>query len=410
MQTEQTSYMVMLWAMKVIAIVLILVMIAKKHNETGVEDRFFKSQPWTLEDAYKVLFLPLVLIYAISVISWTILQTNDPWFHLFLRALWYTATFGGYFLFFHKLYRPSWSTFGLDKSTFLITAVRHVNLAAALILLGPWLAEEANVAWDPTDGSHEGFALWKAVSLIRTVLIAPVFEEFLFRGLLFAPVARKFGVWKAMALLALVFDLCHLHWGIEAIPLYLVCFLLYLGYYKCRSLWVPIVWHVSMNFSKSKPALADLLEGLIDSAALDWFLLCGVLLGLIVMNTWRFMYFRKHGPPRDFLTTMQLRGNLEELGVLIHAIDPGSVSEQAGMRKGDVITEYNGARWLTTQRLAERIAAARNQMKDIPAVFVRDGMEHAVNLRPGALGATVSDVTISPAPGVSDSDRGRTLN
>ena len=59
-----------------------------------------------------------------------------------------------------------------------------------------------------------------------------------------------------------------------------------------------------------------------------------------------------------------------------------------------MIVEYHGMRWLTTDRLEKLGFELRKQAGPIHAVFVREGIEGAVDLRPDLPGIEARDVTI----------------
>lgn len=81
-----------------------------------------------------------------------------------------------------------------------------------------------------------------------TVLAAPIVEEVIFRGLVYTRLCRGMKRWIAAFVSALIFGLVHgtlLHL-IYTVPMGL---LLCLFYEKYRSLWAPIVLHMSFNLA-----------------------------------------------------------------------------------------------------------------------------------------------------------------
>lgn len=88
-------------------------------------------------------------------------------------------------------------------------------LAAAL--LGEWGLGRVAEAWDLSSHWTEWFdgdlvwgsGLLLAISLLEYVLLAPLFEELVFRGLLFATLRRKYGWGMAAAISAGIFALAH---------------------------------------------------------------------------------------------------------------------------------------------------------------------------------------------------------
>lgn len=82
-------------------------------------------------------------------------------------------------------------------------------------------------------------------------------------------------------------------------------------------------------------------------------------------------------------------------GLLVLDFSPKSDARKAGMKKGDVIIEYNGYRDLTADAFIALTAATKRDRKAHPRiVFIRDGSEYAVTVSPGFVGVSVMDTTI----------------
>lgn len=89
--------------------------------------------------------------------------------------------------------------------------------------------------------------LWIRVYMILlAVILAPVFEECLFRGIALPLLSRRFGIGPAILVTSLVFALIHFHLPSFA-PLCMVAAAFSLAYLYSRSLWVPIVMHSLFN-------------------------------------------------------------------------------------------------------------------------------------------------------------------
>jgi membrane protease YdiL (CAAX protease family) len=134
---------------------------------------------------------------------------------------------------YYHLFRPAGMTFeegfglGLPWASFgkLLTAVLAV---AAAGLWGEWLMDRVTEHWQL--GSHwtEWFdedLVWGAssltmVSLLEYVILAPLFEELVFRGLLFAILRRRFRFLPAALISAAIFGLAH---GYGVVGLISVC-------------------------------------------------------------------------------------------------------------------------------------------------------------------------------------------
>jgi len=84
-----------------------------------------------------------------------------------------------------------------------------------------------------------------AVFFVATV-VAPVFEEVMFRGILFPWTVRRFGFWPGVSLVSLFFAGMHLHLPSFA-PLLLLSAMLCVACARTRSLWVPVGMHACFN-------------------------------------------------------------------------------------------------------------------------------------------------------------------
>jgi membrane protease YdiL (CAAX protease family) len=82
--------------------------------------------------------------------------------------------------------------------------------------------------------------------LILAAVLAPVFEECLFRGILLPLLARRLGTGAAVLLSSVAFASIHFHLP-SLVPLCVVAVGFSLGYLYAGSLWVPIVMHALFN-------------------------------------------------------------------------------------------------------------------------------------------------------------------
>ncbi|MBT3370300.1 MAG: CPBP family intramembrane metalloprotease [Rhodospirillaceae bacterium] len=80
------------------------------------------------------------------------------------------------------------------------------------------------------------------------VVLAPLMEEMIFRGLLFGWLRRHLGLWQAAALAALGHAI--LHFDLGALPGLFALFLFLAWIYEySQSLWVPAIIHAVHNFA-----------------------------------------------------------------------------------------------------------------------------------------------------------------
>lgn len=86
----------------------------------------------------------------------------------------------------------------------------------------------------------------RAYMVVLAVVLAPAFEECLFRGLALPLLARHLGLGPAVLATSLVFALVHFHLSSFA-PLCIMAAAFSLAYLYSGSLWVPIVMHGLFN-------------------------------------------------------------------------------------------------------------------------------------------------------------------
>jgi ABC-2 type transport system permease protein len=77
------------------------------------------------------------------------------------------------------------------------------------------------------------------------IVAAPIFEEFIFRGLIFSGLRRSFGVWPAALASAAVFAI--MHPAISLVPVFIMGVCTALLYERTRSLFAPMLAHASYN-------------------------------------------------------------------------------------------------------------------------------------------------------------------
>lgn len=95
---------------------------------------------------------------------------------------------------------------------------------------------------------HLSNASWPVIAgmLLAVVVMAPLAEEALFRGLLYGGLARLWGMWPAVLVSALIFGGAHMNLSLF-LPLALGGVILALIYAKSGSLWPSTVAHATLN-------------------------------------------------------------------------------------------------------------------------------------------------------------------
>lgn len=126
------------------------------------------------------------------------------------------------------------------------------RFVAVLLLV---LAVEAGVVASGLLGSLEEIRAMSSserswLGFLNAVVLAPVVEETLFRGLLFTRLRRRFGAWPVLAVVTLAFGLLHIENGL----LHVVSVLpagAFLGYAREMSggIGLPVLLHACMNLA-----------------------------------------------------------------------------------------------------------------------------------------------------------------
>jgi len=86
----------------------------------------------------------------------------------------------------------------------------------------------------------------RAGVIFAAVIAAPVFEEIIFRGVLFPWLVRRTGFWPGVAGVSVLFAAMHMHLP-SLLPLCLLSVIFCVAYARTRSLWVPIGMHACFN-------------------------------------------------------------------------------------------------------------------------------------------------------------------
>lgn len=117
-------------------------------------------------------------------------------------------------------------------------------------LIYAWVLEKLGVEAQQQPVMTELLALqspfWKGFAIVFAVLLAPVAEEAVFRGVLLPLAIRRIGTWPAVLLISMLFAGLHGH-AYTALPLMLVAVCFSLGYLWRGNLLIPITMHACFN-------------------------------------------------------------------------------------------------------------------------------------------------------------------
>jgi membrane protease YdiL (CAAX protease family) len=149
--------------------------------------------------------------------------------------------------------KPSWRETLLFIGTTFTWASGAYPLLFLLPLLSwhPELAETMGYISEPVSLSPISFLSFLGAS----VLVAPVFEELMFRGYLQNLWRHRWGVWAGVLLSAFVFGLWHIQNAVFAGVVGVACSLVYL---RTRSLWPGTMLHALHNLVMAPFALSHI--------------------------------------------------------------------------------------------------------------------------------------------------------
>ncbi|MEW6499615.1 MAG: CPBP family intramembrane glutamic endopeptidase [Cyanobacteriota bacterium] len=291
--------LVIVGTIKLIVVLLILAIIARIDHDHPFDQPFFEQHRWTLNDAYKILIPVLSLTYLQFILHCILAQhTLLPQLLTLISAVIYCVTIlTCYYWFIQKPFGVGLTDLGLDKAKSLRSGIRNANIALVFLLFTAWVGELSATSSQNTHISPAVLAYM--LTLLLVVLVTPILEELLFRGVLYSPVARKLGAWKAICLLSLVTALLHLHYGTgQTLFQFVFGLLLYYSYKSGTSLYGPIVWHITANFYFNRFDIGKVLAPLLDASALGRYYVYGFLFVLLMINAFWV---------REFLTSRKLQ-------------------------------------------------------------------------------------------------------
>lgn len=133
----------------------------------------------------------------------------------------------------------------------------YAMLAAFPLCIGSamlvgWLLEQVRPEWVQPHSLLTALGAvsmpWKTLVVLSAVVLAPLVEELLFRGLL-QSLLRKYldHPWHAVLLTSAVFALFHLNTPQNTPALFLLSLVLGYNYERCGRLWAPILCHAVFN-------------------------------------------------------------------------------------------------------------------------------------------------------------------
>ncbi len=142
-----------------------------------------------------------------------------------------------------------WARLGfarIDRRWFVLAVALGLFAVPAIMLITaltkPLFGPSSNPVLPFATGQAWGQPVFMLMLLLGIVVLAPLMEEMVFRGLLFGWLRRRRGLWQAAALAALGHAM--LHFDLGALPGLFALFLFLAWIYEySQSLWVPSIIH-----------------------------------------------------------------------------------------------------------------------------------------------------------------------
>jgi membrane protease YdiL (CAAX protease family) len=112
-------------------------------------------------------------------------------------------------------------------------------------MLYHWFGMELTMQ-DAAQAITEERSWLEAGYILAAIVVAPVYEELIFRGILFPYLSKRVGVTGGVLTVSILFGLIHFHTP-SILPLFLLSVVLCLAYWRTGSLWVSIGIHATFN-------------------------------------------------------------------------------------------------------------------------------------------------------------------
>ena len=167
---------------------------------------------------------------------WRVLPTMVLLWFFYRKSEWIIRSFG-------LNQRPQWS---IILSLYALLMILNFALNA---IMSAWGSDDSSFQLDPMENGWRGLAY----GMISACVLAPVMEEFIYRGFLFHTLSRKTGFWIAALLSSLVFAVSHFYDLYGTISVGLCGLATALAYYCTRSLSQAILLHAIYNVSITIP-------------------------------------------------------------------------------------------------------------------------------------------------------------
>ncbi|MDQ0351894.1 membrane protease YdiL (CAAX protease family) [Alkalibacillus filiformis] len=195
----------------------------------------------------------------------------------------------------NDLFRKSESKLSAKSFSSAIVFMTLYSLGAITIVIAivwHFLSENARSFILEINEIEPGFMIL-LLNLVMIIVIAPIFEEIIFRGFLFGRMSYKFGVTKGVIISSVLFGLLH---GPNFIGATLTGIVLCLIFIKTGSLIIPVILHMIYNIFAQATEMIQINLGygvhLLEELSFMTLVIIGVIL-LTIGLAW-FIYFSRN--------------------------------------------------------------------------------------------------------------------
>ena len=219
------------------------------NQEVETDYRWWHKLVWRPTDALAALLLPIVIpvVFYVSADFWQVIGILPSWaeFILSQTPLALIAQYAisllvevGVIVWLSRLRRASFVDFGFKpaKTRWYFVAIVlymvQILLIVGIFMLINKLIPAINTEEEQSvlEFGKSGWGFW--LSFVSSVVVAPVIEEIVFRGIILIGLAKKFPLWVAAIISALAFALLH---GQINVGIYTFIFGIILSYTYIRS-------------------------------------------------------------------------------------------------------------------------------------------------------------------------------
>ncbi len=214
------------------------------------------SRSWNTGHIGLLLFTLLSLNLLAGTIGQFFYEEDIPLVRLAVTLILYAIITGLIFKLIGKHGETAGSLFGLNRKTFKQIRLAPLLYFAAmpLILLTSysyqwlleWIRGQENELQDVAQVLQQEINWLQISYTAMAVIIAPIYEEILFRGIFFPYLVQKTGLIPGMLIISACFAVMHFHLP-SFVPLMLLSATLCLSYWRTQTLWVPIGIHAIFN-------------------------------------------------------------------------------------------------------------------------------------------------------------------